>query len=135
MILCRISSHSQREIKSPIGVAQQKQAMKLGLPANTSTNVLPRIRPSSDTSTSPTKLASGLAPSTGLQPARRPEDAFPELPSPGPGETGARFQQQQQAQQQSGSLIDKDGNVQNVTYAVAIYPYIADRQDEFDVGV
>lgn len=31
--------------------------------------------------------------------------------------------------------MDKDGNVQNVTYAVAIYPYIADRQDEFDVGV
>jgi hypothetical protein len=113
--------------------------MKLGLPANTPVNVLPKIRPSSDTSTSPTKPASaaGLAATSvgGLQPARRPDEAFPELPSPGPGENGPRFQQQQQGQHHFGSLVDKDGNVQSVTYAVAIYPYIADRQDEFDVGV
>lgn len=34
-----------------------------------------------------------------------------------------------------GTIVDKDGKVLNVTYAVSIYPYIADRQDEFDVAV
>lgn len=131
------TNHVQRDIRSPIAVAQQKQALKLGLPANSSVNVLPKIRPSSDTSTSPTKSSSSSVPSANLQPNanRRPEDAFPELPSPGlrDGEGGPKLQQQQQ--QLAGSLMDKDGNVQSVTYAVAIYPYIADRQDEFDVAV
>jgi len=31
--------------------------------------------------------------------------------------------------------MDADGRVTNVTYAVSIYPYLADRQDEFDVAV
>lgn len=34
-----------------------------------------------------------------------------------------------------GTLVDKDGNVHKVTYATSIYPYIADRRDEFDVAV
>jgi hypothetical protein len=34
-----------------------------------------------------------------------------------------------------GTVLDKEGNVQRVTYAVAIYPYIADREDEFDVAL
>jgi hypothetical protein len=108
--------------------------VKLGLPADSKVNVLPKVRPSTDTTTSPTKPASSAPSITAgtLQPVRRPDDAFPELPSPAPGENAQRLQQQQQ---QAGSLVDKDGNVQNVTYAVAIYPYIADRQDEFDVGV
>ncbi|ORX34205.1 hypothetical protein BD324DRAFT_637089 [Kockovaella imperatae] len=126
-----------RDIKSPIAVAQQKQAIKLGLPPNSTEDVLPKIRPASDT-TSPTKA-------TSLQPSRRPEEgqtpsggAFPELPSPGLRETDATGPN---APRSAGgatgkkTLIDKDGNPQNVSYAVAIYPYIADRQDEFDVAV
>jgi hypothetical protein len=31
--------------------------------------------------------------------------------------------------------MDANGRVTNVTYAVSIYPYLADRQDEFDVAV
>jgi hypothetical protein len=31
--------------------------------------------------------------------------------------------------------MDAEGRVTNVTYAVSIYPYLADRQDEFDVAV
>ncbi|WVQ97114.1 hypothetical protein IAU59_004224 [Kwoniella sp. CBS 9459] len=136
-----------KDIRSPIAVAQQKQAQKLGLPANSTQNVLPKIKPSTDTSTSPTK-ANSLQPAAG----NRGDDghtpnggAFPELPSPGlrdpegsaggskmvpPGQGSAA-----QAATGTGTLVDKDGNVQNVTYAVAIYPYIADRQDEFDVAV
>jgi hypothetical protein len=34
-----------------------------------------------------------------------------------------------------GTLMDKDGKVHKVTYAISIYPYIADRTDEFDVAV
>ncbi|OCF38560.1 hypothetical protein I317_07670 [Kwoniella heveanensis CBS 569] len=136
-----------KDIRSPIAVAQQKQAQKLGLPANSTQNVLPKIKPSTDTSISPTK-ANSLQPAAG----NRADDghtpnggAFPELPSPGlrdpegsaggsklvpPGHGSAA-----QPGSGTGTLVDKDGNVQTVTYAVAIYPYIADRQDEFDVAV
>ncbi|CAD6578322.1 MAG: Adaptor for signal transduction [Tremellales sp. Tagirdzhanova-0007] len=121
-----------RDIRSPIAVAQQKQAVKLGLPANTTTNVLPKIKLSTDTSISPTK-ANGNT----LFPARSSDDSqtpnggtFPELPSPGLREgDGSR------SAGVAGTLIDREGKVTNVTYAVAIYPYIADRQDEFDVAV
>ncbi|WRT63951.1 uncharacterized protein IL334_000878 [Kwoniella shivajii] len=137
-----------KDIRSPIAVAQQKQAQKLGLPANSTVNLLPKIKPSSDTSISPTKA-------TSLQPgANRGDDgntpnggAFPELPSPGlkDGEgasnststrhPAASGQNNLAPGQSTGTMIDKDGNVINVAYAVAIYPYIADRQDEFNVAV
>ncbi|WWC66584.1 uncharacterized protein I206_100487 [Kwoniella pini CBS 10737] len=135
-----------KDIRSPIAVAQQKQAQKLGLPPNTSVNVLPKIKPSSDTSVSPTKA-------TSLQPGGRDENGntpnggnFPELPSPGlkdpTNDTGsssrhpsANAQMNLQPGQSAGTMVDKDGNIVNVTYAVAIYPYIADRQDEFNVAV
>ncbi|WWC86042.1 uncharacterized protein L201_000913 [Kwoniella dendrophila CBS 6074] len=137
-----------KDIKSPIAVAQQKQAQKLGLPPNSTVNVLPKIKPSSDTSISPTKA-------TSLQPGGRDENGttpngnnsnFPELPSPGlrdaNNESGSssrhpatNSQMNLQPGQNTGTMIDKDGNIVNVTYAVAIYPYIADRQDEFNVAV
>jgi len=108
---------SQRDIKSPIAVAQQKQAAKLGLPVNTTTNVLPKIR---DSSTSPTKSHSNS-----LQPARSGEEgqtptsggAFPELPSP-----GLRDGEGLRSAGAAGTMVDEEGNVTNVTYAVAIYP-------------
>ncbi|WWC58399.1 uncharacterized protein I303_100939 [Kwoniella dejecticola CBS 10117] len=135
-----------KDIRSPIAVAQQKQAQKLGLPPNTSVNVLPKIKPSSDTSISPTKA-------TSLQPGGRDENGntpnggnFPELPSPGlkdstnDNSASSRHpttngQTSLQPGQNTGTMVDKDGNIVNVTYAVAIYPYIADRQDEFNVAV
>lgn len=109
----------QRDIKSPIAVAHQKQATKLGLPPNTTEDVLPKIKPSTDTSISPTKANT-------LQPARSGDEgqtpnggAFPELPSPGFREgDGSR------SAGVAGTLIDKEGNVTIVTYAVAIYPYV-----------
>ncbi|WVW82070.1 hypothetical protein I302_104075 [Kwoniella bestiolae CBS 10118] len=137
-----------KDIRSPIAVAQQKQAQKLGLPPNTTANVLPKIKPSSDTSISPTKA--------NLQPSGRlnaegdtPNGNFPEIPSPGlkdssfdssasastsrhPATNGLMNLQPGNT---TGTMVDKDGNVVNVTYAVAIYPYIADRQDEFNVAV
>ena len=115
-------THKQRDIKSPIAVAQQKQAIKLSLPPTTTENVLPQLKPADDTTSSPTKA-------TALQPAQRADgdgttpvvSAFPELPSPGlPGGEGTG----QGAPRSAGTrtLVDKDGNAQNVTYAVAIYP-------------
>lgn len=47
------------------------------------------------------------------------------MPSPGIKEDGSK----------GGAIVDSEGRVTNVTYAVSIYPYLADRQDEFDVAV
>ncbi|GFZ43211.1 hypothetical protein JCM24511_00930 [Saitozyma sp. JCM 24511] len=134
-----------RDIRSPIAVAQQKQLAKLGLPPNSTVNVLPKIKPMSDTSISPTK-ASSLQPGVGREEGQTPSGGtFPELPSPGlrEGEGGPKSAATGQAhgtgagaaQGSHGTLVDKEGVVREVTYAVAIYPYIADRQDEFDVAV
>ncbi|OXB38574.1 hypothetical protein LQV05_002572 [Cryptococcus neoformans] len=119
-----------KDIKSPVYVAHTKQAQKLGLPPNTTATLLPKIKPATDTSLSPTK-PNALKPDV-----PRTEDgqtpngtAFPELPSPGlrDGDGGGRTS--------NGQLVDPDGSVVNVTYGVAIYPYCRDREDEFDVPV
>jgi hypothetical protein len=104
-------------------VAQQKQLIKLGLPASSTVSVLPKIKPASDTSTSPTKVNALQASASGRD--GREARGLPELPSPGIREDGSK----------AGAMIDADGRVTNVTYAVSIYPYLADRQDEFDVAV
>lgn len=109
----------QKDIKSPVYVAHTKQAQKLGLPHNTTAALLPKIKPANDTSLSPTK------PNTFKPAIPRTEDgqtpngtAFPELPSPGlrDGDGGGRTS--------NGQLVDPDGSVVNVTYGVAIYPYV-----------
>jgi hypothetical protein len=122
-----VLSDSQRDIRSPIAVAQQKQVVKLGLPPNSTVNVLPKIKPTTDTTTSPTKANSlqpgagiGAGAGSGREDGQTPNGgAFPELPSPGlrEGEGGPRS-----AVAGTGTLIDKEGNVREVTYAVAIYP-------------
>ena len=131
----------QKDIKSPIAVAQQKQAVKMGLPAATTQNVLPKIRATTDKSVSPVK-ADSLAPPLGNRDASSATGSgFPEQPSPGPRDGAAAAAADRPATAGPGpgagvgTVLDKDGNVQHVTYAVAIYPYIADRQDEFDVAV
>jgi hypothetical protein len=111
----RESSHQsetdeQRDIKSPITVAQQKQLTKLGLPPTSTVNVLPKIKPASDTSISPTKAT--------LQPGGTSKDGrdargLPELPSPGIKEDGTKM---------AGAIVDVEGRLTNVTYAVSIYP-------------
>ncbi|WVQ85621.1 hypothetical protein IAT38_007787 [Cryptococcus sp. DSM 104549] len=126
-----------KDIKSPVHVAHTKQAQRLGLPLNTPNEILPSLRPTSDTSVSPTKAT--------LQPAiPRGEDgqtpngaAFPELPSPGlrDGEGSAGIGGSSRGATGLGTMVDEDGNVIPVTYGVAIYPYCADREDEFDVAV
>lgn len=102
----------QRDIKSPITVAQQKQLTKLGLPATSTANVLPKIKPASDTTSSPTK-------STTLQAGQgrdgREARGLPELPSPGVKDDITKAQ---------GTVMDADGKLTNVTYAVAIYPQV-----------
>lgn len=112
----------QRDIKSPIAVAQQKQAIKLSLPPTTTEKVLPQLKPADDTTSSPTKA-------TALKPSQRADtdgttpvvSAFPELPSPGlPGGEGSGHGGPRSAG--TRTLVDKDGNAQNVSYAVAIYP-------------
>ncbi|BEJ02626.1 hypothetical protein CcaverHIS631_0704210 [Cutaneotrichosporon cavernicola] len=137
-----------RDIKSPIAVAQQKQAIKLGLPANSTANLLPQL----DAPTpSPTKAAgSPGATKDGASGGHTPgEGAFPEMPSPGmrDGEAVANGSKESKEKENgtaattqprtpvTGTLMDKDGKVHKVTYAISIYPYIADRQDEFDVAV
>ncbi|RXK42458.1 hypothetical protein M231_00012 [Tremella mesenterica] len=129
-----------RDVRSPIAVAQQKQLAKLGLPPTHPNSVLPRNKPVGESSSSPTK-PSNLQPFTQGQLRRAGDDttpngaAFPELPSPGLREGESMAHSLPKSATTTGTLVDKDGNVQSVTYAVAIYPYIADRQDEFDVAV
>lgn len=122
-----------RDIKSPIAVAQQKQANKMGLPPNSTTNLLPTIESTagSPTTTAPNGAARP-APANGDQPSGRTPNAgtFPELPSP-----GMRDKDEVPQDTQPGTVVDRDGNVHSVTYAISIYPYIADRTDEFDVAV
>ncbi|EIW72759.1 hypothetical protein TREMEDRAFT_72866 [Tremella mesenterica DSM 1558] len=129
-----------RDVRSPIAVAQQKQLAKLGLPPTHPNSVLPRNKPVGESSSSPTK-PSNLQPLAQGQLRRAGDDttpngaAFPELPSPGLREGESMAHSLPKSATTTGTLVDKDGNVQSVTYAVAIYPYIADRQDEFDVAV
>ncbi|WWD18066.1 hypothetical protein CI109_102513 [Kwoniella shandongensis] len=133
-----------KDIRSPIAVAQQKQAQKLGLPATSTVNLLPKIKPTSDTSISPTKAT--LQPGSGRRDdghGQTPNGGtFPELPSPGLREGDANGSGSAGGSRSASgpgagmsTVLDADGNVQNVTYAVAIYPYIADREDEFNVAV
>ena len=96
----------------------------MGLPATTTQNVLPKIKATGDKSSSPIKSDS-LAPSLGSR------DGGSGLPSDRSGISGAGSGSGAEV----GTVLDVNGNVQHVTYAVAIYPYIADRQDEFDVAV
>lgn len=102
---------SQRDIKSPIIVAQQKQLTKLGLPATSTANVLPKIKPASDTTSSPTK--STTLQTGGVGRDGREARGFPELPSPGLKDDGTKTH---------GTVVDADGRTTHVTYAVAIYP-------------
>jgi hypothetical protein len=117
----------QRDIKSPITVAQQKQATKLGLPPGSVTNVLPKIKPASESASSPTKPGTLQPTTTGREDGR----AFPELPSPRlqEGESFSANQSGNRSAGVRGTLVDKDGNVTNVTYAVAIYPWVHSRRE------
>jgi hypothetical protein len=72
--------------------------------------VLPKIKPASDTTSSPTKGATLQA---GQGRDGREARGFPELPSPGIKEDGTKAQ---------GTVMDADGKLTHVTYAVAIYP-------------
>ncbi|KAL1406181.1 hypothetical protein Q8F55_007869 [Vanrija albida] len=123
-----------RDIKSPIAVAQQKQATKLGLPPNQTTkNLLPTIESTAGSPTTPAGNGTArAAPANGDQPSGRTPNAgtFPELPSP-----GMRDKDEVPQDTQPGTVVDREGNVHSVTYALSIYPYIADRTDEFDVAV
>ncbi|CAK9782107.1 hypothetical protein CC85DRAFT_308208 [Cutaneotrichosporon oleaginosum] len=135
-----------RDIKSPIAVAQQKQAIKLGLPANSTANLLPQLDAPSPSPTKATRSPGAAKSESG---GRTPGDGtFPELPSPGMRDPDAAtiaskdFKENSSASSSiqprtpvTGTLMDKDGKVHKVTYAISIYPYIADRQDEFDVAV
>lgn len=117
----------------------------MGLPANTTQNVLPKIRATTDTSISPVKPDT-LAPLLGSREGG-PAAGFPEQPSPSPTApststatatgtgTGNETAGAAQGVPGQGTVLDDKGNVQRVTYAVAIYPYLADREDEFDVPV
>lgn len=106
-------------------MAQQKQAIKLGLSPNSTADVLPKIKPTTDTSVSPTK-ASGLQPrQTQREEGQTPlGGAFPELPSPGLRDGDAAATAKSGSSGGHGTLVDNEGNVRDVTYAVAIYPSV-----------
>jgi hypothetical protein len=94
--------------------AQQKQAHKLGLPLNTAVNVLPSLE---DEKSVAKQKPPGLR---GIEESQTPSGGtFPEVPSPGL-QVGAGGLNSASA----GTLFDKDGNAQKVTYAIAIYPYV-----------
>ena len=110
-------SDAQKDIKSPIQIAQMKQADKLKV--EPSAAILPQLKTAQDQAASPTKV-------NALQPTRRNEDgqtpaggAFPELPSPGLPIEGGSATIPKTA---SRTLKDKEGNTQSVSYAVSIYP-------------
>lgn len=95
-------------------MAQTKQAIKLGLPPMTTENLLPKIRPASDTSTSPTKASGLMRRAIEEGQASGIGGNFPELPSPGLRDSAPKSANR--------TLVDKDGTVHSVSYAVAIYP-------------
>jgi hypothetical protein len=100
--------------------------VKLGLPPNSTQSVLPKIKSVNEQSPSPTKGT--------LRPRKRGDDGttpsgggFPEMASPGLGDGGSGSGSGGRSAGVGsgpgvGTVIDIDGNVQNVTYAVAIYP-------------
>lgn len=117
----------QRDIKSPIAVAQQKQAIKLGLPANSTTNVLPTIESSAAASQARAAEGKSHQAPLSLQNGLRANDdgntpnggtSFPELPSPGlrEGETSM-------SARMAGLGPEKDGLPKH-TYAISIYPCV-----------
>jgi hypothetical protein len=120
-----------RDIRSPIAVAQQKQAAR--------TKEKERL---ANTAAAISKTSAGAAAKTG----KFPDVTSPTVSSAGDGNVKER-ESIGPAESGSGSAgggANTNGDaahggtaqpLTNVSYAIAIYPYTAEQEDEFDVAV
>lgn len=155
----KLNGPLQRDIKSPIAVAQQKQASRSGSRAAGSTSAPGTAKsstPIANASISTTPTTSNPHPYSKdtrlhrppvLQPVSAKAKAaavgvsvngkttpgsgngqgnFPELPSPSMRTGNA---------QDGYAMADEQDGERKVSFAIAIYPYVAEREDEFDVDV
>lgn len=142
-----------KDIRSPIAVAQQKQAARK---ASESSSSATRSTQSHSRSTSrPTKLNTSIhvnSSSNGqpswpelMSPATEQKDKMDELGADtlklraynnanGASTSSAAVAESEQAEG-SSSTARQDTVATEVSYAVAIYPYMAEQEDEFDVVV
>ena len=141
-----------KDIKSPIAVAQQKHAARKGADLSSSSaasanrpspghthNRSVTVRPTKFNATSPPiNTATGGAQSHGwpelMSPAVEHKDKIDEL---GTGGSGHTVDEGAHASGSSSQAGRQEGLIQtaHVSYAVAIYPYMAEQEDEFDVVV
>lgn len=138
-----------KDIKSPIAVAQQKHAARKGAdPTSSSTNAnrpspghahnrSVTVRPTKFNATSPPLNTATGAQSHGwpelMSPAVDQKDKMDEL-----GAGGSVSVADENVHASGGFQTGRqESTVQatNVSYAVAIYPYMAEQEDEFDVVV
>ncbi|KZT10050.1 uncharacterized protein LAESUDRAFT_756252 [Laetiporus sulphureus 93-53] len=127
-----------RDIRSPIAVAQQKQAARRASEASTSAKSLP-----SSSAQQSQSNASGQDPSKLHHPNGAPplmtgvpnaQSGWPELMSPAI-ESKDRVDEQEGGDPAGSSVVREIPPSTGVSYAVAIYPYMAEQEDEFDVVV
>ena len=137
-----------KDIRSPIVVAQQKHAARKASEASSAIG-----RPSHSRSMSrPTKLNTSTPPN----PTANGQSAWPELMSPateqkdkldelgadtskyrtaGTSGPGAIQGGHESENAETSTSIARQETIQGISYAVAIYPYMAEQEDEFDVVV
>ncbi|KAI0741419.1 hypothetical protein C8Q80DRAFT_1284456 [Daedaleopsis nitida] len=145
-----------KDIRSPIAVAQQKQAARKASAKSTPTpsagalSAGTTLSPGQDRGRPPLKVDSSLPTQTPglLTGVPNGQSGWPELLSPlveNKGDAGADAPKLQTDAGTSGAVEGVDGGVPpvlremppatEVSYAVAIYPYVAEQEDEFDVVV
>ena len=126
-----------RDIRSPIAVAQQKQAAR--------TKEKERLANAAATN-SKTSAGAGAGAGAGAKTGKFPDVTSPTVSSAGDGNVKER---ESLGPAESGSVSAGGGAntngdaahggtaqpLTNVSYAIAIYPYTAEQEDEFDVAV
>jgi hypothetical protein len=123
-----------KDIRSPIAQAQQKQQARLQARTengNTLTGNSARTsaHPSVRAATMGSRMTNIGTPPLGTANSMQPQ--WPEIMSPvveSRQEEGGRSRLLNQS-------IDDESNLEKISYAVAIYPYLAEQDDEFDVAV
>ena len=150
-----------KDIRSPIAVAQQKQAARKASTESTSAKSPPLTGTSASSQghshhashdrTRPPKLqvnshVNGVAPGI-MTGGPNAQSGWPEIMSPAlEGKGGPEDQSQNSGSAALSSADGADGarttrevtdtlQTDGISYAVAIYPYMAEQEDEFDVVV
>ncbi|KAL5531741.1 hypothetical protein ACEPAG_4618 [Sanghuangporus baumii] len=142
-----------KDIRSPIVVAQQKHAARKASESASSASTRPSQGHSHTRSMSrPTKLNTNTPPN----PTANGQSSWPELMSPateqkdkldefgadsskyragGASSSGTGQGGNENENTEPSTSVARQETIQGISYAVAIYPYMAEQEDEFDVVV